>query len=231
MNEINSDGRRDSSVNDSVDIRFVFFDLGNVIVSFDPDRAVQNLSTRFGVSFDAANHAIYGSRLQDRFEHGEIQGDKFAEEIRRMLGPESIDANNVAQNIQTREILDLVSDMFTPIESMVNVVQRVRESGVAYGLLSNTCLAHWDWIARQQWLVSQLEWPVRILSCEVGSMKPELRIYEVAEQRSGVAARNLLFLDDKTENVEAARRRGWNAEVCLGGDQAISVLTKYNVGY
>ncbi|WP_372720442.1 HAD family hydrolase [Novipirellula sp.] len=203
-------------------IEFVYFDLGNVIVSFDPKIAVNNVATRFGVDAAMAEQAIYISGLQDRFEHGHVTGEEYARIVRDAL------AVSDAQ-MPTTALLDAISDMFTPIESMRNTVAQVDESGTRYGLLSNTCHAHWDWIARQTWQVSSLAWPVRVLSCEVSSMKPDGGIYQAAEELAGVSPASILFLDDKHENVAAAIDRGWNAVQCFGGEQAEAALKQYGV--
>lgn len=43
--------------------------------------------------------------------------------------------------------------------------------------------------------------------------KPGPRIYEIAEARFGIAPQHLLFIDDKAENIAAARARGWHGHV------------------
>lgn len=48
------------------------------------------------------------------------------------------------------------------------------------------------------------------LSFKLDSRKPESKIYEIVEEESKIAPNNILFIDDKLENIEAAQRRGWN---------------------
>lgn len=43
--------------------------------------------------------------------------------------------------------------------------------------------------------------------------KPDPRIYEIVEQRSGREAGDLFFTDDNPDNIEAARARGWDAHL------------------
>ncbi|GAA3160191.1 HAD family phosphatase [Planomonospora alba] len=45
-------------------------------------------------------------------------------------------------------------------------------------------------------------------SARVGAVKPERRIYEIAAERAGASAARCLFVDDRAENVEAARAAG-----------------------
>ena len=43
--------------------------------------------------------------------------------------------------------------------------------------------------------------------------KPEPRIYEIVEERSGLSGAALFFTDDNPANIAAARARGWNAHL------------------
>ena len=43
--------------------------------------------------------------------------------------------------------------------------------------------------------------------------KPEPRIYEIVEQRSGREGQDLFFTDDNPANIDAAKKRGWDAHL------------------
>ncbi len=43
--------------------------------------------------------------------------------------------------------------------------------------------------------------------------KPDARIYEITEQRSGRSGAQLFFTDDNAANIAAARARGWDAHL------------------
>ncbi|MET7328058.1 HAD-IA family hydrolase [Nonomuraea sp. NPDC005650] len=47
-----------------------------------------------------------------------------------------------------------------------------------------------------------------VSSARVGVAKPDRRIYEIAAERAGVAPERCLFVDDRLQNVEAARELG-----------------------
>ncbi len=61
-----------------------------------------------------------------------------------------------------------------------------------------------------------------VYSHEVGCRKPAPRIYRVACERLGVAANEVLFLDDVDANVEAARALGRRAITFVSTEQAIA---------
>ncbi len=203
-------------------IQFVYFDLGNILLSFDPLLTCKGLASLFDTTPLKARQALYDSGLETRFEHGEVTPHEFARQLRDTFGrSESSHPDSL--------ILEAVSNMFTAIESMEGILQAVRDSGRRVGLLSNTCVAHWDWIRQQQFAVMDFAFDATILSFEVGSMKPQRRIYQVAQQAAGTPGDQILFLDDRQENVDSALSYGWQARQCFGGQQAIGVLQDFRL--
>ena len=48
-----------------------------------------------------------------------------------------------------------------------------------------------------------------IYSHEVGAMKPAAKIYEALEKMSGKRGADIVYLDDRPENIAAGAARGW----------------------
>lgn len=48
------------------------------------------------------------------------------------------------------------------------------------------------------------------LSCDEGFRKPEEKIYQIVENECNIKTNNILFIDDSKENIEVAKKRGWN---------------------
>jgi len=48
-----------------------------------------------------------------------------------------------------------------------------------------------------------------VLSYEQGAMKPDAKSNEVVENMAGRKAGEILYLDDRPENVAAGAKRGW----------------------
>lgn len=55
-------------------------------------------------------------------------------------------------------------------------------------------------------------------AASLGCSKPEPAFYAAVEARSGFRPDEILFIDDKAENVEAAQERGWKAALWRPGD-------------
>lgn len=184
-------------------IEFIYFDLGNVLVEFDPARGCENVSRWAGVSAARVRAVVWESGLEERYERGEVSCEQFAAAVCDQL---CIDSSPL-------DLLDLVSDMFTPNATILPVIQSLQQRGLPLGILSNTCHAHWDWIRRRRWPVASEWFQVAVLSYEIGCMKPAAAIYAEAAARAGVPPQSIFFTDDRVENVEAARRAGWQAFV------------------
>ena len=57
------------------------------------------------------------------------------------------------------------------------------------------------------------EFDQRFISARLGVMKPDPKIYEILETETGHPPASLLFIDDRTENIEAAIARGWQGHL------------------
>ena len=55
-----------------------------------------------------------------------------------------------------------------------------------------------------------------LLSCELGLANPNRRIFAHATATAGIAPANCFFVDDKLENIEAARSCGFNTHLFNG---------------
>jgi putative hydrolase of the HAD superfamily len=63
-----------------------------------------------------------------------------------------------------------------------------------------------------------------VFSADVALAKPDPRIYAHADSVYGTVPGDVVYFDDRPENVEAARAHGWDAHVWAGADAALDVL-------
>ena len=103
---------------------------------------------------------------------------------------------------------------FHPDEDLLAALAQVRAGGFPVSLA--TVQEHER--ARYLWETRALNQRFDALhySAELGAVKPQPEFYAVIEARTGLTAGELAFIDDKAVNVEAARERGWRAEVWTG---------------
>ncbi|WP_030944234.1 HAD family hydrolase [Streptomyces sp. NRRL S-646] len=106
-------------------------------------------------------------------------------------------------------------------EAPAALLAELASRGAALGVLSNAprslaaAVRGAPWSARFETLV---------FSCDLGLMKPDRLVYRAADERLGTSPRDVVFFDDRPENVAAARAHGWRAHVWTGADAAKAAL-------
>jgi putative hydrolase of the HAD superfamily len=92
---------------------------------------------------------------------------------------------------------------------MVEWAQQLQRAGVRTGILSNIGDAMTDGLlAKFEWLQDfhHCVWSYRLRVA-----KPEAAIYQAAAEALATAPSKILFIDDKTENIQAAHQVGMQA--------------------
>ena len=94
---------------------------------------------------------------------------------------------------------------FNPWPEMLNFIKQLKENGIKVGILSNTVKPMSD-IAIQRGLYDGFA-PL-ILSSVVGSVKPELPIYQRALDELHLSANECVYIDDLPKNLISANALG-----------------------
>jgi HAD superfamily hydrolase (TIGR01509 family) len=179
--------------------KVVVFDLGKVLLDFDYTRAAKALAEDGDVSTAQVNDFINQSPLLIRYEKGQITREEFFEEILCMSGYRgSLD-----------EFSALFANVFTPIEPMIELKQRLTAAGVPTYIFSNTNDLAITHIKATYPFYNTFDGYV--LSYEHGFMKPDETLYGIVEQISGQSGDSILYFDDRAENITAGAARGWRA--------------------
>jgi putative hydrolase of the HAD superfamily len=181
--------------------QFIYFDLGNVLVNFDHHRGARQMAEVAGISERKVWQVVFESDLEMEYERGAITTQEFYEAF----------CEQTSTRPDRDALLLAASDIFELNESIVPILSELRESGYRMGILSNTNEAHWKFIADGRFSMVQDFFELYALSYEMRSAKPDLRSYRIAAELAGVAPEEIFFTDDRSENVAAARRVGFDA--------------------
>ena len=101
---------------------------------------------------------------------------------------------------------------------MIDNARWALDTGYGVYLLSNANLA----VSRHREIVPLLERFHGVLfSADEGLVKPDPAIYQLLTRRYGLIPSECLFIDDNADNIEAARREGWQAYHFDGNAQAL----------
>jgi putative hydrolase of the HAD superfamily len=185
-------------------IRTLLFDLGDVLVKLDFDRAYRAAAKLCGGGPDEVRRLLRESDLAGPYERGEIDSPEFHRRCDSLLGL-GLDFDGFS---------GLWGDMFSPDELVSREFVRALGDRYRLAILSNTNELHYEWLRREYPILGLF--PRAVLSYEVGAMKPSPAIYQAALEATGSRAEECFFTDDRGENVEAARALGIRAEVFRG---------------
>jgi HAD superfamily hydrolase (TIGR01509 family) len=182
----------------------VVFDLGKVLLEFDYSIAGRRLAAKADLSDQAVKQFLDQSPLLHRFETGLMTQQEFFEEVRQQTGYRG----------SFEEFGGYFADIFWEIPPMVELHATLRRNGIPTYIFSNTNDLAMVHIHRNFPFFANFDG--YILSYEVKAMKPDAKIYEALEQITGKSGAEILYLDDRPENVAAGAARGW--QVILHSD-------------
>jgi 2-haloacid dehalogenase len=100
-----------------------------------------------------------------------------------------------------------------PVEGSHALVERLAAAGVPLFCLTNFGDEFWQLFRPTQPIFDHFD--DIIVSGVEKVAKPDPRIYEIVEARSGRSGDALFFTDDNPANIAAARARGWDAHLFL----------------
>ena len=185
---------------------FLYFDLGNVLLTFDHRVACEQVAALTGLTAERVWDVIFASQLQARYEQGEVSSREFYDEFCAAAG---VTPDYAALHLANAAIFQLN----LPI---VSLVSHLHSAGYRLGILSNTCESHWGYVAEGRFRIIRELFPVQVLSHVERCSKPAPGIYARAAELAGVAPEGVFFVDDRQENVDGALRAGWDAVLFEG---------------
>ena len=175
----------------------VVFDLGKVLLDFDYSIAGRRIAAQTKLSDSAVQMFLDQSPLLHRFETGLMTQREFFDEVRRQTGFHG----------GFEEFSGFFADIFWEIPPMIELHAALRRQGIPTYLFSNTNDLAMVHIHRNFPFFANFDG--YILSYEVKAMKPDTKIYEALERMTGQRTSDILYLDDRPENVAAGAARGW----------------------
>jgi len=175
----------------------VAFDLGKVLVDFDYSIAGRRLAAQADLSPAEIQKYLDHSPLLYRYETGLMTRQEFYAAV----------CHGTGYRGSLAEFALAFADIFSEMVEMTAMHSAIRRRGVPTYIFSNTNDIGIEHIRHNFPFFSNFDG--YILSYEVGAMKPAAKIYEALEAMSGKSGAEILYLDDRQENVDAGAARGW----------------------
>jgi HAD superfamily hydrolase (TIGR01509 family) len=195
-------------------IQAIVFDLGKVLVDFDYGIAARKIAARGTLPDRELGHFLAHSPLLYRYETGLLTDEQFYREL--------CEASGFCGNLE--EFSNCFADIFVPIEPMVDLQAALRKRGLPTYIFSNTNGLAVSHIRRSFRFFENFDG--YILSYEHGAMKPDPKLYEVVERHTGRRGGEILYLDDRPENIETGAARGWQVILQESSDKTRTAIQR-----
>ncbi len=202
-------------------IKNVIFDLGNVLIDFHPLDYIKSLGYD-----DLKAREIMNSTINDSIWSDMDRGIYQTKE-------EYIKAFCLKHPSLKEEISNFLSGpwyekVIFPIKENQIMIDLVKEKGLKYYILSNYPKDAFEYTYNICPFIQNANG--MLISYSVLKIKPEKEIYQTLLEKYNLVANECLFMDDRTENVEAAINLGINAFVFKGLDDGYQKLKEYLEG-
>lgn len=193
-------------------IRFIYFDVGNVIVN--NDEAMERVARTHKVSKRDVYDIVYTHWREACL--GKLSNEAYMDVFTQRLG-----ITHPSHNMT-----EFWSDFQSPIPETYAFIHELSQS-YRMGLLSNAENEILGLLQKKK-KIPDIVWTSIIDSSQHGVVKPEARIYEIAEKAAGVPPEEIFFTDDVEDHIEMAKSRGWQGMVFNPKDVSgsISALKK-----
>jgi FMN phosphatase YigB (HAD superfamily) len=175
----------------------VVFDLGKVLVDFDYSIAGRRIAAKSNLSAAEVQVYLNQSPLLFRYETGLMSRREFFEDVRAHTGFRG----------DLEEFGNYFADIFSEMPEMIALHAQLLQRGIPTYIFSNTNDLAVEHVRRAFPFFANFDG--YILSYEVGAMKPAAKIYEALEALTGKRGPEIVYLDDRAENIAAGAARGW----------------------
>lgn len=181
----------------------VIFDIGNVLIEWQPERFYDSAIGEDRRRAMFAEVDLHG--MNDRVDlGGDFQGTIYG-----------MAEATLAWRDEIRMWHDHWIEMASPvIDHSVRLMRALQARGVPVFSLTNFGIGSYDHAATFYPFLREFDRD--FISGHMGVIKPDPEIYRRLEETSGIAPGALLFTDDRADNIAMAASRGWQTHLFEG---------------
>lgn len=181
----------------------VIFDIGNVLIEWQPERFYDRV-----IGEDRRREMFASIDLHAMNDTVDL-GGHFTETIYAAA----------EANPQWREEIRMWHDNWIELASpaiphSVRLMQALQAKGIPVFSLTNFGIQSFDYAATQYPFLNAFD--RHYISGHMQVIKPDPKIYEMVETDCGVAPGALIFTDDRADNIAMADSRGWQTHLFEG---------------
>jgi HAD superfamily hydrolase (TIGR01509 family) len=174
-------------------VSFVYFDVNGCLIRFY-ERAFARIAEQTNLTADVIETAFW--HYNDDACRGTMSSHDFSLALAARIGVPELDWRQAYLEVT---------------EPMAEMQELLKWTAEHYktGLLTNIMPGFMSGL-RDQGKIPALPYDAIVDSSEIGAIKPESKIFEVAQARAAVPPNEILLIDDTRGNLNAAESFGWN---------------------
>lgn len=177
-------------------IKNIVFDLGNVLLDFDPENYLDELGYSGELKLKLKEE-IFETEEWLQLDRGTISQEQAVEKWQQR-NPEISDEIAV--------VMDEWEQILTLKEDSLQILKSLTEKKYNLYILSNFHQQAFDYVSSKYDFFKYFDG--RVISADIHLIKPETEIYDHLLNKFNLKAEETLFVDDSKANIEAALKRG-----------------------
>jgi epoxide hydrolase-like predicted phosphatase len=176
-------------------LRAIFFDFGGVIMRTEFQAPRQRLAERLNMEYEDLVRLVFESETSRKASIGAVTvNEHWAAVVKKLKRPAS-EAQIIRDEFFGGDVIDL---------ELINTIRSLRGK-YKIGLISNAWNDLRSFIAKEKFADI---FDTMTISAEVGTVKPDAKIYQLALEQLQVPAEAALFVDDFAANIEGCEKVG-----------------------
>ena len=203
----------------STTIKAILFDLGNVIIRFDPEILEKAYSTHGKIKKGAIVEYLLDSENVNKYMEGKLTNRQFYLRTSRLF----------RMDIKFGEFFHKWNSIFFPYPEVEEIIRTLKKKypEIKLILLSNTNETHYEFLRKEYNILDVLD--AHVVSHEVGKQKPHPEIFREALRLAGSISKDTFYTDDRLDLIERARTMGIRAYQFTGHEELKKQLAKYDI--
>jgi putative hydrolase of the HAD superfamily len=193
------------------------FDLGRVIFDFDYNIALNKIRKKISISPDKIIEELFYKDFATDFEKGLVSSHNFYLKFK----------NTFCDTLDFENFSEIWSNIFSPNKDVIQLIEQLKGQYPLY-MISNINELHFEFLYEKYKEVFS-HFNSLILSYKVKSVKPEKKIYEELKNTANTSYENIIYIDDRQDLIEEARKLNLNCIQFIDFKQLKSRLAGLNI--
>lgn len=196
-------------------IKVILFDMGGVLIKTTDRQIRTELARQFNLTYEQMDELVYGTESAKKATLGEISETEHFQFVLDQLGVPDYGIDRFQQEFWGGDMLD---------EELVKFISE-NNGNFRFGMLSNAMSNIRIWLNQKHGFLHLFD--VTYFSAELGMAKPDQKFYLAILNEFKVKANEAIFIDDFTENIQAAKELGIHTIHYKTTSQTLAEINRY----